>query len=88
MLKTPSSKSTSKPNSEHKRYGQKKVNRWFKWLSPGLLVKRWLLISATGAILTFLGLAIWVKLTPIYRIGELVSSLLETLTILLPYRSL
>jgi len=43
----------------------KRVNRWFKWLSPGLFVKRWLLISLTGVFLTSFGLAIWVKLTPV-----------------------
>gem|GEM_PF-5551914 len=33
------------------------MNRWLKWLSPGLLVKRWLLLSATGVLLTGLGVA-------------------------------
>ncbi|WP_203427664.1 gluconeogenesis factor YvcK family protein [Rippkaea orientalis] len=62
----------------------KQVNRWFKWLSPGLLVKRWLLISATGLILTLFGLAIFFKLTPVYRFLEWTSELLETLTTYLP----
>jgi len=63
---------------------RKKFNLWFKWLSPGLLVKRWLFISLAGAILTLLGLAISLKLTPIYRLIELLSNFLETLTRLLP----
>jgi uncharacterized cofD-like protein len=60
------------------------VDRWFKWLSPGLLVKRWLVMSAFGVFLTILGLAIWVKLTPIYRIIELVSGVLEFITQTIP----
>ncbi|MGL5805279.1 MAG: gluconeogenesis factor YvcK family protein, partial [Xenococcaceae cyanobacterium] len=60
------------------------VNRWFKWLSPGLFVKRWLLISAGGLFLSVLGLAIWVKLTPIYRLLEITSETIETLAKILP----
>jgi uncharacterized cofD-like protein len=48
------------------------------------LVKRWLFISATGVVLTVLGLAIWVKLTPINRLIEFTSTLLETLTRIIP----
>lgn len=62
----------------------KRMNRWFKWLSPGLFVKRWLFISATGGILTLLGLAIWVKLTPVYRLIEFISQLLETIANFVP----
>ncbi len=53
-------------------------------MSPGILVKRWLLISATGVILTVLGLAIWVKLTPINRLIELIGQILGSITYLLP----
>ena len=61
-----------------------KVNRWFKWLSPGLFVKRWLLISVIGLFLTILGGAIWVKLTPIYRLLEFISRSLEVITKTIP----
>ena len=61
-----------------------RVNRWFKWLSPGLFVKRWILLSVTGVFLTSLGLAIWVKLTPIARLIELISQVLETITKTIP----
>ena len=61
-----------------------KVNRWFKWLSPGLFVKRWLFISVTGLFLATLGGAIWFKLTPIYRLLELTSQILETITEIIP----
>ncbi|CCI31112.1 gluconeogenesis factor [Microcystis aeruginosa NIES-2519] len=62
----------------------KRVNRWFKWLSPGLFVKRWLLISLTGVFLTSFGLAVWVKLTPVNRFLEFVSQALETIARLVP----
>ncbi len=62
----------------------KRVNRWFKWLSPGLFVKRWLLISLTGVFLTSFGLAIWVKLTPVNRFLEFVSQALEMIARLVP----
>ena len=62
----------------------KRVNRWFKWLSPGLFIKRWLLISATGLLLSVLGLAIWAKLTPVYLLLDLISQLLETITTYVP----
>lgn len=61
-----------------------RVNRWFKWLVPGLLVKRWLLISASGVLLTSLGLAIWVKLTPIFYLIQFTKQVLETLTTIIP----
>lgn len=62
----------------------KKVNHLVKWLSPGILIKRWLLISATGVLLTSLGLAIWTKLTPIYRLIDFFLALLETITGVIP----
>lgn len=61
-----------------------RVNRWFKWLAPGLLVKRWLLISVAGVLLTSLGLAIWSKLTPINRLIQFLNGILENLTTILP----
>jgi uncharacterized cofD-like protein len=62
-----------------------RVNYWFKWLSPGLFVKRWLLLSAGGFCLAVLGGAIWFKLTPIYRLLGLVSRFLEILTNIIPH---
>jgi len=61
-----------------------RVNQWFKWLSPGLLVKRWLLISATGVLLASLGLAIWIKLTPIFYAIQLIEGILETIANIVP----
>ncbi|MEH2074422.1 MAG: gluconeogenesis factor YvcK family protein [Nostoc sp.] len=61
-----------------------RVNQWFKWLSPGLSVKRWLLISVGGVLLTSLGLAIWIKLTPIFWMIELFRNFLGVITNILP----
>ncbi len=71
---------------QHESKGRtpQRFNRWFKWLAPGLLVKRWLLISAAGVLLTSLGLAIWVKLTPIFHLIEFTAGILEQITTILP----
>jgi uncharacterized cofD-like protein len=71
---------------QHESRGRtpQQVNRWFKWLVPGLLVKRWLLLSASGVILTSLGVAIWAKLTPIFYLLDLTSSVLEKIATILP----
>lgn len=61
-----------------------RVNQWFKWLSPGLSVKRWLLISVGGVLLAILGLAIWIKLTPIFLILELLKGFLGAIANILP----
>ncbi|ABA19742.1 Conserved hypothetical protein CofD related protein [Trichormus variabilis ATCC 29413] len=61
-----------------------RVNQWFKWLSPGLSIKRWLLISVGGVLLAILGLAIWVKLTPIFWLLELVRGFLGAVANILP----
>lgn len=61
-----------------------RVSQWFKWLSPGLLVKRWLLLSATGVLLTSLGIAIWIKLTPVFYLFQLIQDLFELLTSVIP----
>ena len=60
--------------------GRKRVNHLYKWLSPGILVKRWLLTSIIGILLTVLGIAIWTKLTPIYRFLDFIIDLLNKIT--------
>lgn len=62
----------------------RRMNRWFKWLSPGLFVKRWLMISASGVLLTALGFAIWVKLTPINRLIDLMTQLISNIARVIP----
>ncbi|RAQ47045.1 hypothetical protein B9S53_05210 [Arthrospira sp. O9.13F] len=61
-----------------------RIGQWFKWLAPGLLVKRWLLISAGGVLLTSLGLAIWTGMTPIFYILQLLRGFLEWITQIIP----
>jgi uncharacterized cofD-like protein len=61
-----------------------RVSQWFKWLAPGLLIKRWLLISVAGVVLVGLGLAIWSKLTPIFYLIQLIRYLLETIARIIP----
>ncbi len=69
---------------ESKGRTPQRVNRWFKWLAPGLLVKRWLLLSASGVLLTSLGVAIWAKLTPIFYLLDLTSRVLEMIANFVP----
>jgi uncharacterized cofD-like protein len=66
------------------RHPESRPFQWFKWLSPGIFVKRWLFISLVGVFLTSLGIAIWVKLTPIYYLIQLVGRTLEGLTAVFP----
>ncbi|MBW4597087.1 MAG: YvcK family protein [Brasilonema angustatum HA4187-MV1] len=62
-----------------------RVNQWFKWLSPGLSVKRWLLISVGGMILASLGFAIWIRLTPIFWAIKFLRGILGVITDIVPY---
>lgn len=62
----------------------KRVGQWFKWLAPGLFVKRWLLLSAVGVLLTSLGLAIWTGMTPIFYILQLLKGVLAWIATILP----
>lgn len=61
-----------------------RVSRWFKWLAPGIFVKRWLLLSAGGVLLTILGLAVWLKLTPVFYTTKLVGEVLDEITDFVP----
>jgi uncharacterized cofD-like protein len=71
-------------NSSINKKNIRSRNRLFKWLSPGLFIKRWLLLSASGFLMAVIGAAIWSKLTPIYRLLSWVSQFLEFLTTVLP----
>ncbi|MBE9183549.1 YvcK family protein [Microcoleus sp. LEGE 07076] len=61
-----------------------RVYQWFKWLAPGLLVKRWLLISASGVVLATLGLAIWTGMTPIFFFLQLLRNFLTWIAEVIP----
>ena len=75
-------KKPEKSAKTHSRTGR--LNRWFMWLAPGIFIKRWLLISILGILLTSIGLAIWAQLTPIFYFIELISALLETIATFVP----
>ncbi|WP_414582502.1 gluconeogenesis factor YvcK family protein [Scytonema sp. PCC 10023] len=70
---------------QSRRRTSHRVNQWFKWLSPGLSVKRWLLISIGGVILASLGFAIWIRLTPIFWAIKFLRGILEFITDIVPY---
>ncbi|WP_228021942.1 gluconeogenesis factor YvcK family protein [Vasconcelosia minhoensis] len=58
--------------------------RWLRWLTPGLLVKRWLLLSTLGVLTVGLGLMVWLKLTPVFYTVRFVGNLLNLFTQLVP----
>lgn len=62
----------------------RRVNRWMKWLAPGLFIKRWLLLSVGGLMLATFGLAIWLKLTPVFYTVKFLGAILEWVTTLVP----
>jgi uncharacterized cofD-like protein len=90
MLITPLKQVLNSFRSEHSQFSsvkestRKNVNRWFKWLSPGLLVKRWLFISIAGVLLIFLGIGIWTRLTPIFRFMAFVANFLGWIANIIP----
>ena len=61
-----------------------RISQWFKWLAPGLLVKRWLLMSAGGVVLTSLGLAIWTNQTPVHNLIKFLTHFLRQITSMVP----
>jgi uncharacterized cofD-like protein len=65
-------------------HSSRRVNQWFKWLAPGLLVKRWLAMSIAGVVLTSLGLAIWTGMTPVFYLLQLSKDLLGWITQIIP----
>lgn len=62
----------------------RRVNRWVKWLAPGLLVKRWLFLSVSGVLLAGLGLMISLKLTPVFYTAQFVGATLRFITTIIP----
>ena len=58
--------------------------RAFRWLQPGLVVKRWMLTSGLGLLIALLGAAVWADLQPIYWSLESIRWLLGQLTRVLP----
>lgn len=61
-----------------------RAKQWFKWLSPGLSLKRWIIVSAAGMLFVALGIAIWTKLTPVFYLLQFTEGLLTSLAALIP----
>ena len=58
--------------------------RWMRWLTPGLSVKRWLLLSTFGIVSLILGTLVWLRLTPVFYTVRFIGSLLNLITRLVP----
>ncbi len=58
--------------------------RAFRWLLPGLVVKRWIITSGMGLLMALLGVAIWANLEPIYWTIQTLSWLLSAITSIFP----
>jgi uncharacterized cofD-like protein len=58
--------------------------RWFKWLIPGLRVKRWVLLSIAGVLLVLLGLAISARLTPVLNLSRLINRVIDLVVDIFP----
>ncbi len=56
-----------------------RLGKLSKWLSPGLAVKRWLLLSALGAVFISLGTALLLNLTPIAEFIRFVERIAQDL---------
>jgi uncharacterized cofD-like protein len=61
------------------------LRRVVRWMAPGIFVKRWLLAISLGVSVSILGLAIWVKLTPIYWLFQFIDNALSYLANIVPH---
>ena len=79
-------KTSKKPLKSRYRSAAKQIKwlRGFQWFLPGLLVKRWLLVSIVGIVLIVLGIAISAKLTPVLFLSRLIGNTVDTLVTILP----
>ena len=63
------------------------LNRFFRilsWLLPGLVIKRWMITSGIGLIISLLGIAIWTNLGPLYWLIEIFFWVMNGITSILP----
>ena len=60
------------------------IKCWSKWLTPGLFIKRWLVVNITGILVTSLGIGIFLKLTPVYGLIAFFADMLAAMTNILP----
>ncbi len=61
-----------------------RFQRALGWLLPGLVVKRWMVISGIGSLVTLFGASIWADLRPIYWFIQIIFFLLGVITKFLP----
>lgn len=66
------------------KFAPPRLRQWLKWLKPGLLVKRWLVVTFVGTVLVVLGLSISLRLTPVNSFLQLMESVLRTLATVIP----
>ena len=71
---------SSPPNGKPPRF-----RRLFQWLSPGIFIKRWLFTIYVGVLMTILGLAIWLKLTPIFWLFQTIDKAVEFIARVVPH---
>ncbi len=61
-----------------------KIFRVFRWLLPGLVIKRWMFTSAAGLLVSVLGIAICTNLRPLYWLIETFFWVMTGLTSIFP----
>ena len=61
-----------------------KIFRILRWLLPGLVIKRWMITSAVGLLVSILGLAIWTNFRPLYSLLEIFFWVMTGLTSIFP----
>ncbi len=62
----------------------KQINYCSKWLTPGLSIKRWLVVNIAGILLTSWGIGIFLNLTPVYNRMILIFARLTAITHIIP----
>lgn len=66
------------------KFAPPRLRQWLKWLKPGLLVKRWLVVTFIGTVLVVLGLSISLRLTPVNSLLQLMESVLRAVATVIP----
>ena len=61
-----------------------RIFRILRWLLPGLVIKRWMITSAIGLLISLLGLAIWTNFRPLYSLLEIFFWVMTSLTGIFP----
>ena len=58
--------------------------RIFRWLLPGLVIKRWMITSAIGLLISVLGIAIWTNLEPFLWLVAIISMIYDWIASIFP----